>query len=134
MRGPHGKGYAEMAVARVPGLGFETPMLDDDRQRYDEFQVSWNQDTDILMQHNELNTKFTTRIRSNYSFTIINVMMNNPAVGSERHRQPTHVGHSPEPALPVDQLPAPVLSSRAVDQPKCVSPNSLTQTNYRNRR
>ncbi|VDM44183.1 unnamed protein product [Toxocara canis] len=28
MRGPHGKGYAEMAVARVPNCGFETPMSD----------------------------------------------------------------------------------------------------------
>ncbi|CAD5216008.1 unnamed protein product [Bursaphelenchus okinawaensis] len=26
MRGPHGKGFAEMAVARVASLGFETPM------------------------------------------------------------------------------------------------------------
>lgn len=38
MRGPHGKGYAEMAVARVPGLGYETPLVDDDRRRFDEFQ------------------------------------------------------------------------------------------------
>ncbi len=28
MRGPHGKGYAEMAVARVPNCGFETPVTD----------------------------------------------------------------------------------------------------------
>lgn len=28
MRGPHGKGYAEMAVARVPNCGFETPLAD----------------------------------------------------------------------------------------------------------
>uniref|UniRef100_A0A9J2PSW1 SLED domain-containing protein n=2 Tax=Ascaris TaxID=6251 RepID=A0A9J2PSW1_ASCLU len=28
MRGPHGKGYAEMAVARVANCGFETPMSD----------------------------------------------------------------------------------------------------------
>lgn len=26
MRGPHGKGFAEMAVARVASCGFETPM------------------------------------------------------------------------------------------------------------
>lgn len=42
MRGPHGKGYAEMAVARVPGMGFETPLVDDDRQRFDEFSVRFH--------------------------------------------------------------------------------------------
>ena len=48
MRGPHGKGYAEMAVARVPGMGFETPLVDDDRQRFDEFSVRFLRGTNYV--------------------------------------------------------------------------------------
>uniref|UniRef100_A0A914XRD3 Uncharacterized protein n=1 Tax=Plectus sambesii TaxID=2011161 RepID=A0A914XRD3_9BILA len=37
MRGPHGKGYAEMAVARVPNCGYETPIAED--LPFDDFET-----------------------------------------------------------------------------------------------
>jgi len=37
MRGPHGKGFAEMAVARVPGSGFETPTAEE--LPFEDFEV-----------------------------------------------------------------------------------------------
>jgi hypothetical protein len=37
MRGPHGKGFAEMAVARVPGSGFDTPTAEE--LPFEDFEV-----------------------------------------------------------------------------------------------
>lgn len=37
MRGPHGKGYAEMAVSRVVGVGFETPSAEE--LPFEDFEV-----------------------------------------------------------------------------------------------
>lgn len=37
MRGPHGKGFAEMAVMRVPGTGYETPTTEE--LPFEDFEV-----------------------------------------------------------------------------------------------
>ncbi|VDK45805.1 unnamed protein product [Anisakis simplex] len=52
MRGPHGKGYAEMAVARVINSGFETPMSDqpfdfDDTSTLDQYNRRRMSDTNL---------------------------------------------------------------------------------------
>lgn len=39
MRGPRGKGFAEMAVARVASCGFETPMSENGFSFKDRFDV-----------------------------------------------------------------------------------------------